>query len=117
MNESLEKTTMKTRKFGRRDFLKLSGLLAGAVLILETQKYVNLEPQAEFQEALFRGARDGRILVSRDAGKTWETAMDFGSHCRLVSLVSSKNSLSAEVEVAGYWFTVQTADGKKWMTA
>jgi hypothetical protein len=107
---------MTTKKLDRRDFLKLSGLFAGAVLMFEAQKYFSLDPEVKFLDSLIRGTRNGKILTSYDEGQTWKMLMNFGSQCHITKLVNSKNTLFADIEVSGYPFRAWSSDGIKWNT-
>ncbi len=64
----------------RRDFL-IAGLLFSIALIFRFTSRVQFQSaslEVESQGRLYRGTSDGKVLVSVDAGKSWQLHTDFG---------------------------------------
>ena len=108
---------MSTKEFGRRDFLKLSGLAAGAMMLLAVQGKLDLEPQIRYLDALVRGTFDGRILASLDDGQNWIKLIDFGEQLSVVHLAESRGRLMVVLDMGGRMFNLHSVDGRKWHTA
>jgi hypothetical protein len=102
----------------RRDFLKVSGLLSAAVLLPFNSlgKAVSLPAEVEVQGRLFRGTSDGRILISDDAGRTWQMHTNFGSDFSIAHLgLNFWGQLEAQLAFAGHSFDVALGrNGKAW---
>ena len=109
----------------RRAFIKTiaAGTVAGTILVtttpIKTILAAILSPgpvQLKLKDKLLQGTREGRILESRDAGKTWQPLFNFGSHCAILELVERKGLVYARVGVLQYSFVVQSTDGRTWLT-
>jgi hypothetical protein len=110
----------------RRDFFKTMLVAAGALAAVA----LNSPPIQAIAAAVFRGpvqlalkdralqgTRDGQVLVSTDAGKTWQKTANFGSHCAVLDLVERNDLIYARVGLQQYSFVLQSADGRTWRTA
>ncbi len=106
----------KTMKIGRRDFLKLTSLAAGAAALLAAQGKFNFEPQVQFLDALIRGTFDGQIMASLDDGQSWNKLVNFGNQFSVSNLAVTQGQLVAVMELNGRYFRIQTTDGRKWYT-
>ena len=111
----------------RRSFLKSSSLAAGAaVLALLADRYpaAALDP-ALLQDAvylpalsrLFKGTRDGQILESTDAGKTWQRVMNFGPDCAVQSLSFRRGQFGVTLTYRGLTFSLHSRDGRSWYSS
>lgn len=105
-----------TLKIGRRDFLKLTSLAAGAAALLAAQSKFKFEPQVQFLDALIRGTLDGQIMASLDDGQTWQRLVNFGDQLSVSNLTVQQDQLVAVMDLNGRYFRVQTTDGRKWYT-
>jgi len=64
----------------RRDFLFTGGMFSIA-LVFQSTSWLLFKPdslEVESQGRLYRGTSDGKVLVSVDAGKSWQLHTDFG---------------------------------------
>lgn len=104
----------------RRDFLKIGGLLSAALLLqfnpLDSFAFQPVEVEAHGN--LYRGASDGRILVSSDLGKTWQLHTNFGADFAIIGLSTNYGGqLRAQLEFAGNPFELALAQNSKtWKT-
>ncbi len=104
----------------RRDFLKLNGLLSVALFMQFSPlgKVVSFPLEVEAQGRLYRGTSDGKIHVSRDAGKSWQLHTKFGSDLSIQYLsVNFWGQVKAELGFAGHSFELVLAEtGHIWQT-
>jgi len=106
----------------RRDFLKYTPL-PGALALqagLPAQAASLMAPvEAEFGGQLFRGGADGKIHVSRDAGKSWALHADFGTQNAVVKLDSDSNAGVNAYIAAGHgrFKLALNKSGQGWTTA
>ena len=102
----------------RRDFLKLSGLFSAAVFIPlnSLTKEFSFPVEVEAQGNLFRGTTDGKILISADAGKTWQLHTNFGSNFSIMNLgMNLWGQVEAQLGFADHSFEVALAkNGVAW---
>ncbi len=112
----------------RRRFLKLATLTsAGTFLALGLQEFspewlsfITAETiPVKFGPAgvLYKGTRDGRVLVSKDDGSTWQVATSFGREHAVTRIESRNGELRARLSFRGYPIELKSADGKTWFTA
>jgi hypothetical protein len=105
----------------RRDFLKLGGLFSTALFVqFNLLGRVAVQPvEVEWNRNQYRGTLDGRIMISTNAGKTWQLHTNFGSDFSVRSLRTDiSGQLNAELEFAGYPFNLFLAqNGNLWRTA
>ena len=105
----------------RREFLKLSGAALGSTALLTGlfQLVSTLPVQAQSRGKNYRGYRnDGDILVSEDAGETWQIHTRLGSEYSIDDLfVDSADQLYARVGFRQYHFDLFLAKDGQWKTA
>jgi hypothetical protein len=104
----------------RRDFLKLGGLFS-TVFYFQVHplgKLINLPVEVEVQGLMYRGATDGNIYLSRDAGKTWQVHTRFGAGYSIQSLfVDWLGRVCVRVGFAGHSFDLfLSKNGAFWQT-
>ncbi|MBL8061493.1 MAG: hypothetical protein JNK32_00620 [Anaerolineales bacterium] len=106
----------------RRDFLKVGGLLSAALLLqlspLGQTAYLPVEAQTGGK--LYRGTSDGRVLISSDAGKSWQLHSNFGSMIDILGLtVDLQGQLFAQLGFKGHHFELVLAQNgtNTWRTA
>ena len=105
----------------RRDFLKLSGVaFVSTLLLTELSRQVTALPvEAVSRGRHFRGYRNnGDILVSEDAGETWQLHTRLGSEYSIEDLfVDSDDQMHAQVGFLHYQFQLfLSEDGTQWKT-
>lgn len=104
----------------RRDFLKIGGVLSAAVFVPvgSLAKRLSLPVEVEAHGKLFRGTPDGKIYVSRDAGKNWQLHTNFGSDFSIEGLsVNFWGQVRAQLSFANYSFDLLLAQsGNTWKT-
>jgi hypothetical protein len=105
----------------RRDFLKLSSLLS-AVLFVQVHplgKKFRSPVELEAQGMTYRGTHDGHILVSRDAGRTWQHHIKLGTEYSIEELsLDRSDQVRARVGFAGRSFDlILSRNGSCWQTA
>jgi hypothetical protein len=105
----------------RRDFLKFSSLLS-TVFIVQTHplgKKISSHVEVEAQGMIYRGTNEGHILVSHDAGRTWQNHLKLGRECSIEELFLDRtNRIRAQVGFAGHSFDLVLSDnGSSWQTA
>lgn len=106
----------------RRDFLKLTGLVAAALLVhaapAAVQAASSLHVEAEAGGRLYRGLPDGRVEVSLDSGRSWRLHTNFGAGLPVLALGSLKGSLQARLGCGSHSIPlVLLQDGRTWHTA
>jgi hypothetical protein len=105
----------------RREFLKISSLtfLVSLAPSLGAASLLFAPVEAEFQGRRYRGTYNGKILVSNNAGRTWQLHTNLGSHCAVVGLQhEADGQLYSQMRFDGYPFRLAlTQDGKSWKTA
>ena len=105
--------------YSRRNFLKMAGLAAGALLLMPNSAQSASSYFSAYAEAFgrkYRGTRDGLVLESIDGGKTWQQVANFGSHCAVQALRVQRSALQAQIGVGAYEFALTSADARKWHT-
>ena len=105
----------------RREFLKLSGAALGSTLLLTGlfHKVSALPVEAQSAGKHYRGYRnDGDILVSQDAGETWQLHTRLGSEYSIQDLFTdASGQMYARVGFMQYHFQLFLAkDADKWKT-
>jgi hypothetical protein len=104
----------------RRDFLKIGGLFSAALLVQFNPlgKLAVRPVEVEAGGKLYRGTSDGRILVSANAGKTWQLHTHFGMDFSIIGLsIDFRRQVRAEIEFAGHPFELALVqNGKNWKT-
>ena len=85
----------------RRNFLKVSGLTAGALAALRLPKWFSLALEHGAQSApetggiqsrkLYRGGEAGSIFMSQDAGQTWQLHSRFGPAYSIQNIFTDAN--------------------------
>src|SRR3972149_8066991 len=107
----------------RRDFLKDAAglLLAGPVGLVQPvlglgvyADAVSFSAQAQVHGKILRGTRDGLILESLDAGKTWRSVANFGKHCSIAAIREQQRQIYADVVVQDYRFALKSTDARVW---
>jgi len=105
----------------RRDFLKFSSLLSAVffVQIHPLGKKTSSHVEVETEDMMYRGTNDGNILVSRDAGRTWQNHLKLGTEYSIQELfLDRSNRVRAQVGFAGHSFELVLSDnGSSWKTA
>lgn len=105
----------------RCDFLKLTGLFSAAlfVQINPLDKVTSLPVEAQAGGKIYRGAKDGRIYASVNAGKTWQTHTDFGNEFCVMGLIApARENVQAEFAFGGHSFRLALSPNSKvWQTA
>jgi hypothetical protein len=107
------------RTYSRRNFMKVAGLTAGALLLVPAAAQAAgtyIIAQTAALGKMYRGTRDGRVLESIDGGKTWQQVANFGSHCAVQALNDRRGKLQARIGVGAHGFDLASADGRKWYT-
>jgi hypothetical protein len=108
---------MVDRTYSRRNFIKVAGLAAGALLLAAAQGAGNtVIAQTAALGKMYRGTRDGLVFESSDGGKTWQQVANFGSHCAVQVLSDRRGKLQARIGVGAHGFELASADGRKWYT-
>jgi hypothetical protein len=110
---------MVDRTYSRRNFIKVAGLTAGALLLAPAAaqgagSYIIAQTTALGK--MYRGTRDGLVFESGDGAKTWQQVANFGSHCAVQALQERRGRLQAQVGVAGYGFALTSSDARLWRT-
>lgn len=104
----------------RREFLKFGGLVSAALLVQFNPlgSFVLKPVDVEAHGKLYRGAPGGRILVSENAGKTWQLHTNFGTDFSITGLFADHpGQLRAHLEFAGYPFELALAQNSRaWKT-
>ena len=105
----------------RRDFLKVGGLLSAALLLQSSPFGMIGSHVVEAQAGgnLYRGTNDGKIMISRNAGKNWQLHTNFGPSIAVLDLaVDMQEQLFAQLGFKGHHFEVALAqDGMNtWRT-
>jgi hypothetical protein len=108
----------------RRRFLKTLALSAAAIASVAAPSSLSANVRAaatnagssSLNGAVYAGTNTGRILSSRDGGKSWSPNADFGSHCSVLSVVRQQEQLVATIAVRGFTFMLASSDGHVWRT-
>ena len=104
----------------RRDFLKLGGLFSAALFAqFNPLGSFTIQPvEVQSHGKLYRGTIDGKILLSTNAGKTWQIHTNFGTGCTITHLFLDRlENVRARLKFTGYPFELAlTQDGKAWKT-
>lgn len=103
----------------RRDFLKLSGIALGAMLLRPGFfNRVGAAPiETQSRGLRYRGHR-GDILFSTDAGKTWQLHIRLGPDYEVLDLFTDfAGRVYAQVGFQGFIFHLTLSEtGKQWLT-
>jgi hypothetical protein len=67
-------------------------------------------------QVTYRAAEAGRLMESRDGGRTWQLNTDFGPSISIVGIAPDGPRTRLELEHRGLRFTLTSADGKYWRT-
>jgi len=105
----------------RREFLKLSGAALGSTLLLTAlfHKVSALPVEAQSAGKHYRGYRnDGDILISQDAGETWQLHTRLGPEYSIQDLFTdAAGQMYARVGFMQYHFQLfLSKDGDQWKT-
>ena len=105
----------------RREFLKLSGAALGSTLLLTGlyHQVSALPVEAQSRGKFYRGYRsNGDILVSHDAGESWQLHTRLGSEYSIQDLFTdSSGQMYARVGFMQYHFQLfLSKEGDKWKT-
>ena len=100
----------------RRDFMKMTGLMAGVVILQPGLKYLTPGSQVNFNDLLIRTEDGGKLMASRDNGMTWGVLFQFGDHLRITELQIEQGILLSTFELMGHKFTLSSMDGHIWKT-
>lgn len=103
-------------KITRRNFMKLTGLMTGAVMLQPGLKYPSPVSQVNFKDLLIRAEGGGKLIASRDNGVSWGVLFQFGDHLRINDLYIEQGKLFSTLEVMGHRFTLDSMDGLIWKT-
>jgi hypothetical protein len=103
----------------RRDFLKVGGLFSTALVLQFNspgKAIIPVEVQAGSKH--YRTARDGRVFISENAGKTWQMHTDFGSEFTVLDMTADAyENIHALFEFSGYTFQlILSPNDKAWRT-
>jgi hypothetical protein len=119
----------------RRSFLKLSGLLAAALILqihpdgkvsdgkiaqvssLEmTGRNAGEKTSTTVKGKMYRGTEDGKIYSSDDQGKTWKMMVNFGPDYSITRVdMDRSQKVVARLQFANHGFKINLLeDGKTW---
>lgn len=102
----------------RRGFIKLSGLATVSFLTSSgvLEKLINQPAMAQLGNRIYKGTRNGEIVYSKNAGKTWQVHSNFGEEVSLLDLsVDQMNRVVAQLGYKNHIFHLRlTSDGLKW---
>lgn len=105
----------------RRDFLKLGSLLPAFFFVQfhPLAKTIHSPIEVEAQGAIYRGTNEGHIIVSHDAGKTWQHHIKLGAEYSIEDLfLDWSNQVRAQIGFAGHSFElILSRNGSTWQTA
>jgi hypothetical protein len=104
----------------RREFLKLGGAIS-AMLVLSLGllgQGIDSLTTVELNGTTYRGASDGKVYASADAGKTWNLLADFGPGFTVFSLtLVPRGRIYARLGFAGRGFgLVWSQADRAWRT-
>ena len=100
----------------RREFLKLGGLLSAALFVQTNPlgKVMSLPMEVKSQGKLYRGTSDGKILISANAGKSWQLHTNFGSLFSILGLGTDLwGHVGVQLEYEGHSFDLALIDNGK----
>ena len=104
----------------RREALRTAAFagLAVATLGLAPRSASMYAPAAPvgLPNRLLRGASDGRILESLDAGASWQCVARLGEHCAVREIVARGDLFYATIETRGGHFVLRSGDARTWRT-
>jgi len=112
----------------RRNFLKVSGLAAGALVALRLPKGVSLTldhgaqsaPEKEVSKSgrLYRGGDAGSIFTSQDQGQTWQLHSRFGPTYSIQDIFTGADGrLYLQAGFQGYTFKlVLSKNEQHWLS-
>jgi len=105
----------------RRDFLKLGGLASAALLVQFNPlgKMASLPVEVGAGGRLYRGANDGRVYISENAGRTWQMHTDFGPEFSILDMTADvRENVHAQLGFGGHSFQlILSPNGRVWRTA
>jgi len=106
----------------RRNFLKVSGLSYGLLLLLvspKAGKLMDLRTQADAAGKLYRGTLDGKIYKSEDQGRSWDLHTNFGDQYAILGFSTKRNGqIVAHLAYQFRDFDLLLAQNEKfWMAA
>jgi hypothetical protein len=104
----------------RRDFLKLSGLATAALFfqVNPLGRVASQFKQVESHGRHYRGTYDGKILMSTDAGKSWQLHTNFGTEFSIPDLSTDlQGRVHVQLEFANHTFDLALMkNGVLWKT-
>jgi hypothetical protein len=103
-------------KITRRDFMKVTGLMTGVLMVQPALKHLTPELKVNFKDLLIRAESGGRLMASQNNGLTWKVLFKFGDHLRITGLEENHSELMCTLELMGHQFTLNSTDGQIWKT-
>lgn len=104
----------------RRDFLRIGGAVATALLLQFNPlgKLAMRPVEVKANGMTYRGTLDGKILISADEGRTWQLHTNFGEDFSILSLFTNlSGQIHAQLEFAGHPFELALVyNSKTWKT-
>jgi hypothetical protein len=103
----------------RREFLKVSLMTAVSYVALNPLgNFLNADVEAVVAGTTYRATKDGKIMVSRNGGKTWALHTKFASGYSVMDIFVAKDKhLYTRVAYKrGNFYLVLTKNGKAWMS-
>jgi len=104
----------------RRDFLKMGGLFSTALIVQFNPlgRITSVPVEAQTGDKHYRGTFDGKILVSTNAGKSWQSHTNFGPIFSILGInVDHQGQVRAQLGFEARSFELALAeDGKTWRT-
>ena len=105
----------------RRGFIKLSGLATASFLTSSSWlgKLINQPAMAQLGDRIYKVTTNGKVIFSKNAGKTWQVHTNFGEEVSLLDLsVDHMNRVVAQLGYKNHIFHLRlTSDGLKWTSA
>ena len=104
----------------RRDFLKVGSVISAFGLIAAgpLDKVFNVDSEASAFGKIYRAASKGRVLVSKDKGKSWQLHTNFGKEYSILDIfIATDNHLYVKMAQKNVKFYLVLADNKTfWLT-
>lgn len=105
-------------RINRRGFLKWAGVVIGGITLGSALWKLDQDyGLVAFRGKLYKGTRDGKVLVAASDGKNWSEQANFGQGCSVKRLTVAGNSLRAQLDFQGLPFELHTRDAQTWYTA